>query len=78
MGVAVYVVMVHGSLKVITVEASHGGCGGRVLMVLDRQAGRRSRHEILETQIRVAAATSATGEFEAAPAPAAPLHAIES
>ena len=76
MGVAVYVVMVHGSLKVITVQASHGGCGGRVLMVLDRQAGRRSRHEILETQIRVSATTSATGEFEAAPPPPSPLPSL--
>lgn len=77
--VAVKVVMVHGSLKMISVEAGHGRRGGRVLVMLDRrQSGRRSRHEILKTQIRVpAAASSAPGELEAPPAPAAPLHTVE-
>lgn len=56
--ISVKIVMVHRCLKMIAVEASHGTRGGRVLMVLDRQAGRRSRHEILKTQIRVPAASS--------------------
>lgn len=76
MGVTMQIVMVHRPLKVITVQAGHGS-RGRMLMMLNRQGGRGSRHEILKTQIRVAAAASGPGEFEATPAPAAPLHAIE-
>lgn len=69
--VPVKIVMVHRSLKVITMEAGHGG--SRVFMVLDRRSG----DEILEAEIRVPAASSAPGELEAPPAPAAPFHAVE-
>lgn len=81
MRVAVEIVMMHRALEMVTVEAGHrGGRRDSVLMVLHREAARRPGDEILKTQIRVAAATSASttpGEFEASPALAAPLHAIE-
>lgn len=46
--VAVQLVVVHRSLKMIAVEAGHGRGSCRVLVMLDRQAGRRSRHQILK------------------------------
>lgn len=75
--VPVQVRMVHRPLEVVAVEAGHRGARGRgVLVMLYREAGRRSGHEILKAQIRVPAADSTPGEFEAPPAPAAPLHAV--
>lgn len=84
MRITVKIVVVHRALKVVPVETGHrGGRRDRVLMMLHRETARRSDDKILEAQI-VAAATSATaaaaaasGEFEAPPGPAAPLHTIE-
>lgn len=78
MGVVVQIVMYHCVLQMIAVYGTGGarGAGGRVLMmvVLHRQpaAAARARHQVLEAEIRVSAAS--TGEFEA---PRAPLHAVE-
>lgn len=46
--VPVQIVVVHRSLEVVAVEACHGRGSCRVLVMLDRQAGRRSRHQILK------------------------------
>ena len=84
MRITVEIMVVHRALKMVAVQAGHrGGC--RVLMMLHREAARRSDHEVLQTQIRIASATAAasaataaaSGEFEAPPGPAAPLHTIE-
>lgn len=46
--VPVQIVVVHRSLEVVAVEACHGRGSCRVLVMLDRQAGRRSCHQILK------------------------------
>lgn len=70
----VEIVMMHGSLEMVSVESGHGGRGRSVLMMLYRNPGRRSGHQILEAEVRVA--SSASSEIEASSASTS-LHAVE-